>query len=401
MTFGISVFENTVSYFLSESVSDKGNCFLEVIINYEGLFIAFMINKIVLITGYWKNSPGGGVKTYLTGLSSSLEKRGCDVKVIFSEGSDDSNYKITGSRFLFPFKAFIRLLNIKPQVVHSHGSWYCLMAGFLYKLFSHKRLIHTYHSSPSKPLSSFGKLLMQNLVNKCDCVTFVSKALKADIENVYNLRFKTTAITYAGVSVTKVDEEETKAFRLKYNIPDNSTILLTQGFTANKLKAEGLKLLMKTVKKMSLEFPNLLLIATRYGVYSEELEAFAAELKIENHVVFTGDVENIFTPLQLADIYTHITLSEGGVSLALLEAMVSEKPIVATNIGGIPEAIDHMENGVIVEPDEAMILEAITLLLKDNSLAAKLSKNARVRAEKVFNWNTTSEQLLKIYEGFN
>lgn len=356
------------------------------------------IKTVVLITTYWKNSPGGGVKTYLTGLSDSLQKQGCDVNVVFMEGSDGSNYKITGSRFLFPFKAFVRLLSIKPQVVHSHGSWYCLMAGVLYRLFSHKRLIHTFHSAPSKPLSSFGKLLMQNLVNKCDCVTFVSKALKADIESVYKLRFKTTAITYAGVTATKVNEEEAKAFRLKYNIPHNSIVLLTQGFTANKLKAEGLKLLMKTVKKMSLEFPNLLLIATRYGVYSEELEAFAAELKLENNIVFTGDVENIFAPFQIADIYTHISLADG-LPLALLEAMVSEKPIVATNIGGIPEAIEHMKNGILVEPEEDAILGAIELLLSNKELLKECSKNAKLTVEDKFTWEKTSKQFLKIYQG--
>jgi len=357
------------------------------------------IKTVVLITTYWKNSPGGGVKTYLTGLASSLQGHGIDVKVVFREGSDENNYKITGSRYLFPFKAFKTLLIIKPQAVHSHGTWYCLMVGVLYKVLHRQKLIHTFHTSPNRPLPIYGRWLMQSLVNRCDCVTFVSKALKADIESVYKLNFKTTAITYAGVSPGKVETEEIEAFIEKFNISPESIILLAQGFTANKQKAEGMKLLIRVLKKLLPKYPKLLLIATRGGVYSKELKAVTEELNMGNHVLFTGDVENVFTPVKIANIYTHISLSEGGVSLSLLEAMVSEKPVIATNIGGIPEAIENMKNGILVEPEEDALLRAIKLLLSNKELAKECSKNAKLTAEDKFTWEKTIKQFLNIYQG--
>jgi glycosyltransferase involved in cell wall biosynthesis len=92
--------------------------------------------KVAVVTHYWKNSPGGGVKTYLTNLVDALEKVGVKTVVVFHEGSDPENFKVDGSRFLFPVRAFLRLRKIKPDVVHTQSTWYCLMAGYLYKLFS-------------------------------------------------------------------------------------------------------------------------------------------------------------------------------------------------------------------------------------------------------------------------
>jgi len=68
--------------------------------------------KVAIIINYWKNSPGGGggIKTYIVNLTEELKKRGnIDCKVIFRVGEDMENYKIRGSKFLFPIRAFLAL----------------------------------------------------------------------------------------------------------------------------------------------------------------------------------------------------------------------------------------------------------------------------------------------------
>ncbi|MDD2471619.1 MAG: glycosyltransferase family 4 protein [Dehalococcoidales bacterium] len=359
-----------------------------------------MINKVVLITSYWKKSCGGGAKTYLVELAGALQEKVTGLTVLFEEGEDPGNYKIGSPRFLFPFKALWVLCKIKPQIVHTHGPWYCLMAGFLYRMFFRCRLVHTFHSAPDESLPVFGRVFMQCLVNRCDCVTFVSAALQTQIEQVYELRFKQTAVTYAGVKPVAVTGAEIHEFRSRFKIPESSIVLLAQSFTANKLKAEGLKLLIGVLQRLLPELPDLLLVVTRQGVFSSQLMRYVKEKKLEEHVIFTGDVENSFVPVAIADIYTHITLSDG-LPLAILEAMALEKPVIATNIGGIAEAIDHMKNGIITEPVEDRILEAVKLLIGDGKLAQKLARNARMTVERRFNWDKTSHQLLRIYEGVN
>lgn len=357
------------------------------------------VKTIAIVTPYWKGSPGGGILTYLTGLVEELGNRGITVKVVFKEGIDSRNYWVKGNRFLFPLKAFWVLRRIKPVVVHSQGTWYCLLSGCLYKKAYGARLIHTFHSSPGgQKLPLFGKTFMQFLLNQCDCVTFVSKALKNEVEKIWGINSKNTEITYAGVTPRKVTENELNEFRAKFGLKDDSIVLLAQAFTANKLKAEGAKLLMKAIKILNGKYPNIVLILTREATYSNELRAFAKELGLEDKVVFTGDVNNPYIPLAICDIYTHTPLSEG-LPMALLEAMSMGKPIIATDIGGIPEAIKNMDNGILLEPGVDEIAKAIDDLLENRNLANKLGGNAKRTAQQKFTWEQAADKFLKIYEG--
>ena len=175
-------------------------------------------------------------------------------------------------------------------------------------------------------------------------------------------------------------------------------VLLAQAFTANKLKAEGAKLLIKSVKKLRDKYPNLILILTREGSYSNKLKEFAKNEGIEDNVIFTGDLENPYLPLVICDIYTHTPIGEG-LPLALLEAMSMRKPIIATSVGGIPEAIENGVNGILVEPDVDKIAEKIEYLLENREFAEELGRNAKKTAEATFTWEKAAEKFIEIYSG--
>ncbi|MEJ5292209.1 MAG: glycosyltransferase family 4 protein [Candidatus Methanosuratincola sp.] len=316
--------------------------------------------KVCVITTYWKGS-GGGVSSYLSNLVYEMGKR-VEVQVIFREGHDNKNIQLKCNRFIFPIIAFMRLLSLKPDVLHSNGAWYCLLPAVIYGKLNRIKVVHTFHTYPTERIPVFFKLFLQILIDNCDCVTFVSQALQSRIQDFWGLRFKKSEITYGGAEKRFVSEKEKIDFIKRYHLQGKGPILLLQAFTANKLKAEGAKILMLTLKKLKVLFPNIMLLITRNGPYLEELRRFAYDIDIKDNVLFTGDIENPFVALDLCDIYTHISLAEG-FGMALLEAMAMGKPIVATSIGGIPEAIKNMENGVLVEPNVGSISNAIILLL--------------------------------------
>lgn len=353
--------------------------------------------KTAIITNYWRNSDGGGVKTYLVNLVDALEKKGADVSVLFRQGDDPEHFCGGRNKIAFSFACYRQLQEIRPEVIYSQGSWYCLLPGILYKKLHGCTLVHTFHTEPDRALSLPAKVFFQGLLNACDCVTFVSKKLQERVVEVEGLSFSKTAITYAGVRAGEVTEEEVERFREQYGIREDAVVLVAQAMTAHHLKAEGLKLLIRAVRILRETYPNIVLIATREGEYSEEVKAFAREVGVEEQVVFTGDVENPFVPLKMCDLYTHTPLGEGGVSVALLEAMAMGKPIVATSVGGIPEAITDVENGLLVAPEAKQIAQKIDLLLRDREYAERLGRCAKATVEERFTWEQAAERFLEIY----
>ncbi len=355
--------------------------------------------NISIITSYWKNSAGGGIKTYLEGLVEELERRHMEVTVVFREGSDQENYKIEGTRFLFPIRAFLALRKIKPEAIHSQNTWYCLLAGYIYKKVYGARLVHNLLTEPDEGLPLFGKTFMQFLLNRCDCVTSGSRGLVQKTEEIEGLKFRNIVIVYPGVKSKEVSEEEIRGFRERFGLGDNLLVLLVQGFTANKLKAQGVRLAMKAVGKLKEEHSNIVLVLTREGTYSRELREFAESEGVDGKVVFTGDVDNPYIPLAICDIYLQPSLAKGDVGMALLEAMAMGKPILATSVEGIPDAIQDMKNGIVVEPDVDKIAEGIELLLSNRDLARKLGENARRAAKEKFSWEKSADVFLRIYKG--
>lgn len=353
--------------------------------------------KILVITNYWKMSPGGGVRTYIVNLVQELKKRGDFMNVVFKEGEDSENYKIDGNKILFSIKSFFVLKKIKPDLILSQETWYCLLPGYIYKKLYRTKLIHTFHTEEDKKLSFFGKLFMELLLSQCDYVTFVSRGLENKIDDVWKLNFKSKrAITYAGVNYNEVLNDDIKKFTEKYNIKNDNIVLLALGLTALKYKAEGVKILVKAVQILRNKYPKIVLILTREGLYSNELKEFVKREGVQNHVIFTGDIDNPYVPLKICNIYTHITLGEGGLSLALLEAMIMGKPIIATPVGGIPEVIEDNINGLLVDPIPETIAIEIEKLIKNRELSSKLGKNAKKTVEERFTWKISVDNFLNL-----
>jgi len=167
---------------------------------------------VVILSKYWKTSKGGGVREFLTRLTNEYDKENVEYRVIFMEGEDASNFKIEGSRFIFPIKALLLLNKIKPEVVHSQGSWYALLPGYLWKQLNGTRMIHTAHSVVGSP-SIIEKILMKFLCDRCDVVSYVCIYLEAQYKNAYGFNQQNSVVIYPGYS-------------LKYTFPVKSPSLI-------------------------------------------------------------------------------------------------------------------------------------------------------------------------------
>jgi glycosyltransferase involved in cell wall biosynthesis len=116
---------------------------------------------------------------------------------------------------------------------------------------------------------------------------------------------------------------------------------------------------------------------TREPSFRTVLEALAARLGVSRQVIFTGLRRDIPALMAEAAVSVLPSLSEG-LSNVLLESMAMGSPVVATRVGGAPEAIEHGVSGLLVPPGApAELARAITALLADPARAARLGRAAR------------------------
>lgn len=89
--------------------------------------------RIALITDYWKNSDGGGVKNYVVNLVDALMRKGSEVEVLFRNGDDSGQFQGGRNKLLFSLTCYLKLREDRPEAIYTQGTWYCLLPGAVYK----------------------------------------------------------------------------------------------------------------------------------------------------------------------------------------------------------------------------------------------------------------------------
>lgn len=132
--------------------------------------------------------------------------------------------------------------------------------------------------------------------------------------------------------------------------------------------------------------------------YRAGLEALARRLGLDGRIVFTGF--RLDVPELLSEVAVSVlpTLSEG-LSNTILESMAAGVPVVATTVGGNPEAVEHRVTGLMVPPRDAdSLAAAITALLGSPDLARALGGAARRRVAERFSLGTMVSRTERLYE---
>jgi glycosyltransferase involved in cell wall biosynthesis len=180
---------------------------------------------------------------------------------------------------------------------------------------------------------------------------------------------------------------------------DNS-ILYIGKIVENK----GVLDLLKAFKIVQKEIPsaNLVIIGTPKKDQTFLVDKIDELINKGYKIHYLGFIENNFLPkyYKAADIFCAPAYFEpfGRVNL---EAMACGTPPVSTNVGGPPDYITNMKNGLLVNPGNPKELaENLIFLLKNEELRKKLGENARKIVEKEFSWNRISKKILKIYKKY-
>ncbi|MBN1199455.1 MAG: glycosyltransferase [Bacteroidales bacterium] len=165
----------------------------------------------------------------------------------------------------------------------------------------------------------------------------------------------------------------------------------------------GLSYLIKAFKRVKENNPQLQLKLLLVGSGHEEkmLKQLVNDLSIQNDVVFTGKIEYSDVPRYHNMISIYVALStQESFGVSIIEAQATGKPVVVSNIGGLPEVVVDGLTGIVVEPknpEEAA--RALESLIHDNHLRETMGKNGRERIVETYNWNDNLNQMITIYRG--
>lgn len=230
-------------------------------------------------------------------------------------------------------------------------------------------------------------------------IVAVSKAVENFISQWPEVRSKSSTI-YNGINCQKYNVN-IDAINYKTELGLQSQVP-TVGVIARFTRQKGLEFLLEAASYVLREGRQVQFLVVGNGPLRKELGSLAKKLKVEHNVFFTGFVndEDIPRILAVLDIFVLPSLWEG-LGISLIEAMCSGKPIIATNVDGIPEVVVDGETGVLIPPKDSKILaEAITELLDSPEKRKRMGEMGRQRALNHFSIEKMVENYEKFYRAF-
>ena len=243
------------------------------------------------------------------------------------------------------------------------------------------------------------KRLMHFVTPKLKNITAPSQSIAKQMVEDYRTLERNTHVIPNGVDLTayNISTDSVRIeLRDKLKLPQNVRIMSSVGWLK---PVKGHKYLLEafsTFTKASSQ--KWILVLLGEGELEEELKDQAKELSILDDVLFAGFQDNVQDWLGASDLMVSATLSEG-LSNALIEATATGLPIIATNVGGNPEVVEHEFNGLLVESEDSSALcHAIEKIVSNEKKYAAMSKNSRIKAERDFSNDIMVNRLEMLYK---
>ena len=177
-------------------------------------------------------------------------------------------------------------------------------------------------------------------------------------------------------------------------IPSEAPLLLT---VAVLRQPKGIQYMIEAMPLILTAVPAARYVIVGDGEYAQPLQQLAQQHKVSDRIIFTGIRQDVAQLLAASDLFVLPTLLDA-LPTVLIEAMAAGKPIVATDVGGVPEIIDHGRNGLLIppaQPDE--LAQACVQLLQDSGRSKAMGCAGQDIAAQRFDIRNQVEYLGDIY----
>jgi len=242
----------------------------------------------------------------------------------------------------------------------------------------------------------FNKCITKKLLSQADVIISPSK------NNIQESKFlcdftEKIHILPNGININDFHTVHSKVYcRNKLGIPHERKIILFVGYLSPH---KGPEILLNSMPLILKEISDAELIFVGDGVLKNYLEKKTKKLGINNNVRFVGgvwddSVKSIY--YKSADLLAVPSLSES-FGIVNLEAMASGIPIIASNVGGIPDLVTNGKNGFLVPPNDINMMADTIIYLLNNDHERKKLGNAGTEIVKDYSWEKIAEETEKIY----
>ena len=383
--------------------------------------------KILMLTWEYPPRVVGGIARVVNDLSKRLIKDGHDVTVItYKEGNAPyyeldkgvkvyrvDNFIINASNFIdwimqLNFNMIAKASEIMQKegafdVIHAHD-WLVAYAAKTLKQSYNIPIVSTIHATEAGRNSGI-RDAQQKYINDTEwMLTYESTEvivnsyfMKTELQRLFGLPYEKINVVPNGVNLLSYSGiERDYDFRRKFAM-DNEKIIL---FVGRLVYEKGIQHLIAAMPKILNGYHDAKLVIAGKGGMIDELKAQANSLGLGEKVYFTGYIngKDVGKLYKAADISVFPSTYEP-FGIVALEAMLAERPVVVSDIGGLNEIVQHRENGMKCYAGNAnSIADSILELLYDPQLCANVVKKAKAKVRSEYNWNKIAQDTHFIYQ---
>lgn len=339
-----------------------------------------------------------GAETMVENLSCGLAAEGCDVLVIsffdlhtaITERIENRGIKIKylGKKRGFDPSIISKMRKIikayQPDVIHTHR--YVLPYAFLASMGFKAKRVHTVHSAAQKEQTKVGKNINRVLFRYFNVVPVaLSKEIQRTIQEVYGLPDNRIPVVFNGIDLSRCIVKESYARK------DTFTVLHIGRF----MDVKNHELLLRSFARFKGQHSDARLQLLGDGELKENMMQLAGQLNITDAVEFAGLQSNVYPWLHNADVFILPSKFEG-MPMTLIEAMGTGLPIIASNVGGIPDMLSSQKEALLIEPKEEKIIEALEMVYSDAKKREYWGRNALQRSS-LFSSQAMARKYLQLY----
>lgn len=358
---------------------------------------------LLLTTSY---GPGGAERM-VASLSAMLKQDGYRAIVGISRGGwlQDECKRLNVEVCIIPlagplhlqwFRACRQLVRDENiSLIHAH-EFSAIVYGWIIARLAGLPFVGTIHGK-NYFWEKLRRRLAYRLIARFGKLVAVSEDLRRFVMDTVGLSCEQVSLIYNGVQQGSLPSEmDVTRCRAELGLKDGSLVI---GAVGSLYPVKGHQYLLDAMPVVLEHHPDATLLLAGGGQLEGSLKEQAEQLGIERQVRFLGVRQDIPALLALMDIFVLPSLSEG-LSLALLEAMLAGKPIVATRVGGNAELVVEGATGTLVpSKDPQSLAAALCALLGNRAMREEFGRNAACRVRKRFSAQQMAERYRYIYDG--